>query len=194
MREPPRPHRASPTRKSREIDAEIEELTEDEATTEQERIKRKWATIEALVGSKCGLLMVAGDLVQHFEDRVAAMDGKAMVVCMSRRICVALYNQIIALQPDWHSDDDAAGTHQGCYDGLRRRSRGVAAARWDQVAPRFSGKACEGPKGCAQARDRAGHVADRLRCAVNAHDVYRQADEGPRADAGDRPREPRVPR
>lgn len=92
------------------IDSEIEELTEDEATTEQERIKRKWATVEALVGSQKRLAMVAADLVQHFEDRVAAMDGKAMVVCMSRRICVALYKQIIALRPDWHSDDDAAGT------------------------------------------------------------------------------------
>ena len=91
------------------IDAEIEELTEDEAITEQEKIKRKWATVEALVGSEKRLAMVAADLVQHFEDRVAAMDGKAMVVCMSRRICVALYNQIIALRPDWHSDDDAAG-------------------------------------------------------------------------------------
>lgn len=91
------------------IDAEIEELTEDEAVTEQERIKRKWATVEALVGSEKRLAMVAADLVRHFEDRVAAMDGKAMVVCMSRRICVALYNQIVALRPDWHSDDDAAG-------------------------------------------------------------------------------------
>lgn len=92
------------------IDAEIEELTEDEATIEQERIKRKWATVEALVGSEKRLAMVAADLVRHFEDRVAAMDGKAMVVCMSRRICVALYNQIIALRPEWHSDDDTAGT------------------------------------------------------------------------------------
>lgn len=91
------------------IDAEIEELTEDEAATEQERIKRKWATVEALVGSQKRLAMVAADLVRHFEDRVAAMDGKAMVVCMSRRICVALYQQIVALRPDWHSDDDAAG-------------------------------------------------------------------------------------
>jgi type I restriction enzyme R subunit len=91
------------------IDAEIEELTEDEATTEQERIKRKWATVEALVGSEKRLSMVAADLVRHFEDRVAAMDGKAMVVCMSRRICVALYQHIVALRPDWHSDDDAAG-------------------------------------------------------------------------------------
>ncbi|MCA3039694.1 MAG: type I restriction endonuclease subunit R [Rhodocyclaceae bacterium] len=99
-----------PDEEKPKIDAEIEDLTEDEATTEQERIKRKWATVEALVGSEKRLTMVAADLVRHFEDRVAAMDGKAMVVCMSRRICVALYNQIIALRPDWHSDDDAAGT------------------------------------------------------------------------------------
>jgi type I restriction enzyme R subunit len=91
------------------IDAEIEELTEDEATTEQERIKRKWATVEALVGSEKRLSMVAADLVRHLEDRVAGLDGKAMVVCMSRRICVALYQHIVALRPDWHSDDDAAG-------------------------------------------------------------------------------------
>lgn len=92
------------------IDSEIDELTEDEATTEQERIKRKWATVEALVGSKKRIEMVAADLVRHFEDRVAAMEGKAMVVCMSRRICVALYDQIVALRPEWHSDDDAGGT------------------------------------------------------------------------------------
>jgi type I restriction enzyme R subunit len=91
------------------IDAEIDELTEDEVTTEQERIKRKWATVEALVGSEKRLALVAADLVHHFEDRVAALDGKAMVVSMSRRICVALYQKIVALRPDWHSDDDAAG-------------------------------------------------------------------------------------
>lgn len=91
------------------IDAEIDDLTEDEAVTEQERIKRKWATVEALVGSEKRLAMIAADLVAHFEDRVAALDGKAMVVCMSRRICVALYQKIIAMRPDWHSDDDASG-------------------------------------------------------------------------------------
>lgn len=98
-----------PDEEKPKIDAEIEDLTEDEAITEQEKIKRRWATVEALVGSEKRLAMVAADLVRHFEDRVAAMDGKAMVVCMSRRICVALYNQIVALRPDWHSDDDAAG-------------------------------------------------------------------------------------
>ncbi|WP_322895658.1 MULTISPECIES: type I restriction endonuclease subunit R [unclassified Yoonia] len=91
------------------VDAEIEELTEDEAVSEQERLKRKWSTVEALVGSEKRLAMVAGDLVAHFEARVQAMDGKAMVVCMSRRICVDLYTQIVALRPDWHSDDDASG-------------------------------------------------------------------------------------
>ena len=92
------------------IDAEIEELTEDDATTEQERLKRKWATVEALVGSKKRLEMIAADLVRHLEARTAALDGKAMIVSMSRRICVALYNEIVALRPDWHSRDDEAGS------------------------------------------------------------------------------------
>jgi len=91
------------------VDAEIEALTEDEAVSEQERLKRKWSTVEALVGSEKRLRMVAEDLVAHFEARVQAMDGKAMVVCMSRRICVELYEQIVALRPDWHSKDDNAG-------------------------------------------------------------------------------------
>lgn len=91
------------------VDAAIEELTEDEALSEQEKLKQKWATVEALVGAKKRLKMVAADMVQHFEDRIAAMDGKAMVVCMSRRICVELYKEIVALRPDWHSDDDKKG-------------------------------------------------------------------------------------
>jgi type I restriction enzyme R subunit len=91
------------------IDAEIEEITEDEAQSEQERLKRKWASVEALVGSDKRLALVAEDLVRHFEDRLAALDGKGMIVCMSRRICVALYDAIIKLRPEWHSDDDEAG-------------------------------------------------------------------------------------
>ena len=82
------------------IDAEIAELTEDEAESEQERLKRKWASVEALVGAEKRLALVAEDLVQHFEARMAALDGKAMIVCMSRRICVALYDAIVKLRPD----------------------------------------------------------------------------------------------
>ncbi|MDR2786774.1 MAG: type I restriction endonuclease subunit R, partial [Candidatus Accumulibacter sp.] len=91
------------------LDAEVEALTEDEAQTEQEKLKRKWATIEALVGSEKRLALVAKDLVEHFENRIAALDGKGMVVCMSRRICVALYGEIVKLRPDWHCADDKAG-------------------------------------------------------------------------------------
>jgi type I restriction enzyme R subunit len=92
------------------IDAEIADLTEDQAQEEQERLKRKWARIEALVGAEKRLGLVADDLVKHFEARLAALDGKGMIVCMSRRICVALYDAIVRLRPQWHSDDDEAGT------------------------------------------------------------------------------------
>ncbi|MCO5119616.1 MAG: type I restriction endonuclease subunit R [Burkholderiaceae bacterium] len=92
------------------IDAEIEALLEDEDEPSAERTKQKWSTVEALVGSDKRLALVAADLVQHFEDRVAALNGKAMMVCMSRRICVALYDEIIKLRPDWHSNDDNAGS------------------------------------------------------------------------------------
>lgn len=91
------------------IDAEVNELTEDDPEVEQERFKRKWSTVEALVGSDKRLAIIAQDMVTHFEDRVAALDGKAMVVCMSRRICVKLYDEIVKLRPDWHSADDKAG-------------------------------------------------------------------------------------
>ena len=91
------------------IDAEVNELTEEDSEADQERFKKKWSTVEALVGSDKRLALVAKDMVVHFEDRVAALDGKAMVVCMSRRICVKLYDEIVKLRPDWHSADDNAG-------------------------------------------------------------------------------------
>ena len=91
------------------LDDEIADLTEDEAEGEQERLKRKWANVEAVVGAEKRVAMVAKDLVEHFENRVVGMDGKAMVVCMSRRICVALYDEIVKLRADWHSDNDGRG-------------------------------------------------------------------------------------
>jgi type I restriction enzyme R subunit len=91
------------------IDAEIEELTEDEEQSDKERLKQKWAAVEALVGSDDRIKLIAKDLVRHFCDRLSAMDGKAMIVCMSRRICVKLYNEIVALRPDWHSENDNEG-------------------------------------------------------------------------------------
>jgi type I restriction enzyme R subunit len=91
------------------IDAEVEALVEDETLTEAEKFKAKWATVEALVGAEKRLQLVAADLVKHLEARLKALDGKAMAVCMSRRICVELYDEITKLRPEWHSEDDASG-------------------------------------------------------------------------------------
>lgn len=91
------------------IDLEVNELTEEDSEADQERLKKKWSTVEALVGSDKRLTLVAKDMVTHLEDRVAALNGKAMGVCMSRRICVKLYDEIVKLRPDWHSTDDNAG-------------------------------------------------------------------------------------
>jgi type I restriction enzyme R subunit len=85
------------------LDAEFEEITEGEELTKKEKLKTKWAALEALVGDPKRLALIAADLVAHFEKRTEAMDGKAMVVCMSRRICVDLYEAIMKLRPDWAS-------------------------------------------------------------------------------------------
>src|SRR5450759_3860480 len=92
------------------IDPDFEEVTEGEEVERKERLKSRWAQLEAIVGSENRLKLVARDLVSHFENRLAAMDGKAMVVCMSRRIAVELYRQIVALRPEWHGDGDDEGS------------------------------------------------------------------------------------
>jgi len=91
------------------LDEEFEEATEGEEVEHKERLKTKWAQLEALVGTEKRLNLIAEDLVKHFARRLEAMDGKAMIVCMSRRICVELYKAIVAIRPDWHHDDDGAG-------------------------------------------------------------------------------------
>ena len=91
------------------IDPEFEEATEGEEIQRQEKLKTKWAALEALVGAEKRVGLIAQDLVDHFEDRLSAMDGKALIVCMSRRICVDLYSAIVRLRPEWHDDDDTKG-------------------------------------------------------------------------------------
>src|ERR1039458_8934897 len=91
------------------IDPEFEEVTEGEEGERREQLRTRWARLEAIVGSDKRLKTIAEDLVQHFEARLDAMDGKAMIVCMSRRICVELYQQIVKLRPDWRNDADDAG-------------------------------------------------------------------------------------
>ncbi len=91
------------------IDPEFEEATEGEEVERKEKLKSRWAQLEAVVGSENRIKLIARDFVDHFENRLATMDGKAMVVCMSRRICVELYREIAALRPEWNSDEDEQG-------------------------------------------------------------------------------------
>jgi type I restriction enzyme, R subunit len=91
------------------VDAEFEELTENEELSDKQSLMSKWGRLEAIVGNEHRLGLIANDIVKHFESRNEVLDGKAMIVCMSRRICVDLYAQIIKIRPDWHSDDDTDG-------------------------------------------------------------------------------------
>jgi type I restriction enzyme R subunit len=91
------------------IDPEFEEATEGEEVERKEKLKTKWAQLEAVVGASRRLALIAQDIVEHFEKRLEALDGKAMIVCMSRRICVQLYREIAKLRPDW----DGAGDERG---------------------------------------------------------------------------------
>ncbi|MGU5546763.1 type I restriction endonuclease subunit R [Aeromonas veronii] len=91
------------------IDDEVDELAEDEEESEQAKLKSRWAALEKVVGSKPRIERVAADLVAHFEERNQAQHGKAMVVAMSREICVHLYDAIVALRPDWHDSDPDKG-------------------------------------------------------------------------------------
>ncbi|HOA62687.1 MAG: type I restriction endonuclease subunit R [Verrucomicrobia bacterium] len=91
------------------IDPDFEEVTEGEEIERKEKLKTKWAQLEAVVGSKKRLETVARDIVDHFEKRLEVLDGKAMVVCMSRRICVELYDEIVKLRPAWAGEEDDQG-------------------------------------------------------------------------------------
>ena len=91
------------------IDPGFEEATEGEEVDRKEKLKTRWAQLEAVVGAEQRLELVAEDIVAHFEQRTEAMDGKAMIVCMSRRICIDLYRELTRLRPDWHDEDDDKG-------------------------------------------------------------------------------------
>ena len=92
------------------IDPEFEEVTEGEEEARRERLKGRWAQLEAVVGTEKRVRQIAADIVSHFEQRLDALHGKAMVVCMSRRICIDLYRALARLRPEWEEEDDAKGT------------------------------------------------------------------------------------
>ena len=136
------------------IDAGFEEATEGEEIERKEKLKTKWAQLEAIVGSEKRLALVAQDIVAHFETRLEAMEGKAMIVCMSRRICIGLYRELARLRPDWHHDDDDKGSLKVVMTGaasdppdwqahIRNKSR--RETRFDRGAAR------RGPGSCCPA-------------------------------------------
>jgi len=93
----------------RKIDGEVGELVEDEELSDAEKFKSKWSALEKLVGAKPRIKQVANDLVGHFEDRIATIEGKGMIVAMSRQIAVELYDAIVELRPHWHNEDPMKG-------------------------------------------------------------------------------------
>jgi type I restriction enzyme, R subunit len=122
------------------IDPGFEEATEGEEVERKEKLKTRWAQLEAVVGAEKRLSLVAKDIVEHFEKRFEVMDGKAMIVCMSRRICVELHREIVKLRPDWDGSDDEAGVLKVVMTGsasdlgewqthIRNKSRREALAK-----------------------------------------------------------------
>lgn len=91
------------------LDEEVEAITEGEESTAAEKAKAKWAQLEAIVGHRDRLRAVALDIVDHYGKRQETLEGKAMIVCMSRRIAVELYDEIVKIRPDWHADDKDKG-------------------------------------------------------------------------------------
>ncbi len=94
---------------SKTLDADFEEVTEGEDAERVQGLQSKWTQLEAIVGAEKRLDLVARDIVEHYEQRLEAMEGKAMIVCMSRRICVDLYDKIAKLRPEWHGEEDDEG-------------------------------------------------------------------------------------
>src|SRR5215213_3948351 len=124
------------------IDSEFDEVTEGEELEKKEKLKTKWAALEAIVGTEKRLGLVAKDFIDHFEKRLEAMEGKAMIVGMSRRICVDLYNAIIKLRPEWHSEDDKQGAIKivmtgNAMDPVEWQPHVRTKARREELAKRF---------------------------------------------------------
>jgi len=117
------------------LDAEFAEITEAEEEINREKLKTKWAALEALVGDPKRVKLVVADFVQHFERRWEAMDGKAMIVGMSRRICVEFYNEIIRLRPDWAGatkDDLEAEKGKKCVVKIVMTGSAADGPSWQQ--------------------------------------------------------------
>jgi type I restriction enzyme, R subunit len=114
------------------IDKEFEEITEGEELSRKEKLKTKWAALEALVGNPKRIDLIAADLVRHYERRLEAMEGKAMIVCMSRRICVELYDAIVKLRPQWASRPNDDDTGKSCLIKIVMTGSAEDGPDWQQ--------------------------------------------------------------
>jgi type I restriction enzyme R subunit len=124
------------------IDDEFEEVTEAEEASRRERLKSKWAALEAVVGDDKRVRLIAEDIVKHFENRLAGLEGKGMIVCMSRRICVAMHDALVALRPAWRDEDDERGALKvvmtgSAADDLAWQEHIRSKARLERLADRF---------------------------------------------------------
>ena len=124
------------------IDPEFEEVTETEEVEQKEKLKTKWAQLEKLMGTEKRLGLIADDIIAHFEERLEVTDGKGMIVCMSRRICVDLYNAIVKRRPEWHDGDDQEGVIKvvmtgSASDDVTWQPHIRNKARREQMATRF---------------------------------------------------------
>jgi type I restriction enzyme R subunit len=124
------------------IDPDFEEVTEGEELERKEKLKSRWAQLEAVVGAEKRLKLVARDIVEHFERRLEALEGKAMVVCMSRRICMDLHDEIVKLRAAWFHADDEKGVMKVLMTGNASEGPRVAAharnkPRREALAKRF---------------------------------------------------------
>ncbi|MCH7580128.1 MAG: type I restriction endonuclease subunit R, partial [Chloroflexi bacterium] len=124
------------------LDADFEEATEGEEIERKEKLKSKWAQLEAVIGSEKRLQLVAKDIVDHYEARLEALAGKAMIVCMSRRICMDLHDEIVKLRPAWYDEDDEEGAIKVVMTGSASEGPRIAQhsrnkARREALAKRF---------------------------------------------------------
>jgi type I restriction enzyme R subunit len=124
------------------LDEDFEDATEGEELEQKEKLKTKWAALEAVVGTDKRVHLITRDLLNHFAQRLEVIDGKAMVVCMSRRICVDVYNAIVAIHPEWHAEDDFRGKIKivmtgSASDPLKWQAHIRSKTRREDLAKRF---------------------------------------------------------
>jgi type I restriction enzyme R subunit len=171
------------------VDAEVEEILGNESIDEREkeRAKGQWSALEALVGTDARLQEVAEDLINHYETRSQTQPGKAMIVTMSRDICARLYDKIIEIRPDWHSDDHMSGVIKVVMTASASDKAYLQPHHTNKSQKKDLEKRFKDPNDPLKI-----DVVDRFRCTVSCDHVHRQTDARCEPGTGDCTGEPRV--